>query len=218
MKHSKSIDVTLATSVIALGIVVSLALLVFLRDFNDNNHRPSPSKPSSIGTIVEVYNKEDSYFAIPAIITDEIISISTSPSSSNDVNGNDASATSYRSYNLQNSITNEIMTNVNEEHIHPYTPYKDGTIASCNFSTLRNKVHLMTPCAIVSSSSTVSSTDASSHDDVEVEDDTKSNSGKITVSYQVAYLNEENILSYVNDLPYNRVQRRRHLHFPYKIQ
>jgi len=67
---------------------------------------------------------------------------------------------SYRSYNLQNSITNEIMTNVNEEHIHPYTTYKDGTIASCNFSTLRNNVHLMTPCAIVSSS-TGSSSDAS---------------------------------------------------------
>lgn len=214
MKHSKSIGITLATIVIALG-VVSLTLLVFLRGYNIN-HNNRPSKPSSIGTIVEVYNKEDSYFAIPAIITDEIIS--TSVSSSNDVNG-DAS-TSYRSYNLQNSITNEIITNVNEEHIHPYTTYKDGTIASCNFSTLRNKVHLMTPCAIVSSSASVSSTVSSSRgdNDGEVEEDTKKSSGMMTVSYQVAYLNEENILSYVNDLPYNRVQRRRHLHFPYKIQ
>jgi len=211
MKHSKSIDITLATTVIILG-VVSLALLVFLRDFNDNNRRPS--KPSSIGTIVEVYNKEHSYFAIPAIIIDEIISTSSSPS-------NDAS-TSYRSYNLQNSITNEIITNVNEEHIHPYTIYKDGTIASCNFSTLRNNVHLMTPCAIVSSStgsSPVPSFRRGDNDvEVEVEDGTKKSNSKMTVTYQVAYLNEENILSYVNDLPYNRVQRRRHLHFPYKIQ
>jgi len=216
MKHPKSFDVTLATLVIALGVVS----LLFLRGYNIINTNHRPSKPSSIGTIVEVYNKENSYFAIPAIITDEIISTSTSPS-------NDASR-SYRSYNLQNSITNEIMTNVNEEHIHRYTIYKDGTIASCNFSTLRSKVHLMTPCAIVSSSATISSTDASSSvsvsssrrglDEVEVEDDTKSSSGKIMVSYQVAYLNEENILSYVNDLPYSRVQRRRHLHFPYKIQ
>jgi len=212
MKYSKSIDITLATIVIILGVVS----LLFLRGYNINTNNHRPSKPSSIGTIVvEVYNKEDSYFAIPAIITDEIISTSTSPS-------NDAS-TSYRSYNLQNSITNEIVTNVNEEHIHPYTPYTDGTIASCNFSTLRNKVHLMTPCAIVSSSTGSSPVPSSRRGDdndveVEVEDDTKSSSGKMTVTYQVAYLNEENILSYVNDLPYNRVQRRRHLHFPYKIQ
>ena len=150
------------------------------------------------------------------MITDEIISTSTSPS--NDGN-DDASTTSYRSYNLQNSITNEIITNVNEEHIHPYTPYNDGTIASCNFSTLRSKVHLMTPCAIVSSSTSVSSTHRGEYNDVEVlEEDDKKSSGKIMVTYQVAYLNEEDILSYVNDLPYNRVQRRRHLHFPYKIQ
>ena len=74
MKHSKSIDITLAATVIILGVVG----LLFLRGYNINTN---PSKPSSIGTIVEVYNKEDSYFAIPAIITDEIISISTSPSS-----------------------------------------------------------------------------------------------------------------------------------------
>ena len=201
MKHSKSIDVTLAVTV-AIGVVS----LLFLRGYNVNNNH-HPSKPSSIGTIVDVYNNDDSYFAIPAIITDEIISTSTS-SSNNDVNG-DASRRSYRSYNL---------TNVNEEQIHPYTPYKDGTIASCNFSTLRNKVHLMTPCAIVSSSSTISSS-RRDLDDVEVEDGTRKSSGKMMVTYQVAYLNEENILSYVNDLPYNRVvQRRRHLHFPYKIQ
>ena len=214
MKHFKSIDITLATTVIILGVVS----LLFLRGYNIN-HNNRPSKPSPIGNIVEVYYKEDSYFAIPAIITDEIISISTSPS--NDGGISDAS-TSYRSYNLQNSITNEIMTSVNEEDIHPYTTYKDGTIASCNFSTLRNKVHLMTPCAIVSSSSTGSLTDAPSRrdlNDVEVEDGmSMKSSGMITVAYQVAYLNEENILSYVNDLPYNRVQRRRHLHFPYKIQ
>ena len=151
------------------------------------------------------------------MITDEIISTSTSPS--NDGN-DDASTTSYRSYNLQNSITNEIRQILIKNIYIPYTPYKDGTIASCNFSTLRNKVHLMTPCAIVSSSTSVSSTVSSSRgdNDGEVEEDTKKSSGKIMVTYQVAYLNEEDILSYVNDLPYNRVQRRRHLHFPYKIQ
>ena len=143
------------------------------------------------GSIVELY-EPDSYFAVPAIIIDEIIT--SSGSSSN------TTAPNNKVYTIQNAITNNQISDIPSEYIHPYTPYKDGTIASCNISKLRN-VKSMKPCAIISHSI---------HDNKEHKLKRNSRSNGLVI-YQVSYLNENEKEELIYDnLPFSRVQRRRH--------
>ena len=139
------------------------------------------SSLSKIGTIVELYDPLDSnsYFAIPAIITDEFIS----------TNNNNPSEILY---SVQNVITSSTLHSIHSKFIHPYIPYVDGTMASCNINSgmLRKSststTH-MVPCAIISHSV---------------------REGTTVIIYNVSYLNDKDDL--VNDnLPFSRVQRRR---------
>ena len=89
---------------------------------------------------------------------------------------------SYAHYILQNTTSNARIPRVDPEFIHPYQVYEDGTRASCNVGPLRKT--FMTPCAIVSHSIRKSG----------------------IATYQVSYLNEEEIL--VHDyLPFSKVRR-----------
>ena len=168
MKKLRLIEIS---TVIILGLITILVVLHNGPHSHNNNN-------DNIGNIVELY-ETDSYFAIPAIITDEFFSIST--------NNNKPPPPSTKLYSLQNAITSTQLSNINSQNVHPYQPYEEGTICSCNISTLR-KIKMI-PCAIISHSIRPSS--------------------KLVV-YQISYLNENDVLVYDN-LPFSRVQRRRHV-------
>ena len=169
MKRLRLIEIS---TVIILGIIT---ILVVLHN-GPHSHNNNTSLDDNIGNIVELY-ETDSYFAIPAIITDEFFS----------TNNNNEPPTTTKLYSLQNAITSTQLSNINFQNVHPYTPYEEGTICSCNISTLR-KIKMI-PCAIISHTIRPSS--------------------KLVV-YQVSYLNENDNLVYDN-LPFSRVQRRRHV-------
>lgn len=171
-------------AIIVLGLITIL-VVVFKAPIHTSG---------SNGSIVELY-EPDSYFAVPAIIIDEII---TSSSSSN---SNSTAPNNNKVYTIQNAITNNQISDIPSEYIHPYTPYKDGTIASCNISKLRN-VKSMKPCSIISHSI---------HDNKEHKLKRSSRSNGLVI-YQVSYLNEnENEELIYDNLPFSRVQRRRHI-------
>mmetsp|Transcript_23141 Transcript_23141/g.39555 ORF Transcript_23141/g.39555 Transcript_23141/m.39555 type:complete len:267 (+) Transcript_23141:109-909(+) len=123
-------------------------------------------EPLRKGSIVELY-ADTSYFATPAIITgygDESSSIT---------------------YSLENVFLNERLHDVDEQYVHPYQPYEDGTRASCSIGSLRTK--RMTPCAVVSHS-------------------IRKNS--LIVMYEVSYLNNDGTNTLISEvLPFSRVRR-----------
>ena len=178
--------------VTTLGLITVLLILRGQPPHHMHRHHHSHHTSLDVGSIVELY-EDASYFAIPAIITDEITSSSSSSSSTSppspreDDNTNEDEPTPKKIYSLTNVITNIPISSIPSNYIHPYQPYDDGTMASCNIAALR-KVQ-MKPCAIVSHS-------------------IRSNSGLVT--YQVSYLNKDNVLIH-ETLPFSRVQRRRHV-------
>jgi len=172
-------------AIIILGLITILVVV-----FNSPIHTSE-----SNGSIVELY-EPDSYFAVPAIIIDEIITSSSS--------GSNSTAPNNKVYTIQNAITNNQISDIPSDYIHPYTPYKDGTIASCNISKLRNEKN-MKPCAIISHSI---------HDNKEQNKLKRNSRSNGLVIYQVSYLNEnenENEELIYDNLPFSRVQRRRHI-------
>ena len=179
--------------VTTLGLITVLLILRGQPPHHMRHHHSHHSSSLDVGSIVELY-EDASYFAIPAIITDEMTSSSSSssastspPSPKEDDNTNEDEPTPKKIYSLTNVITNIPISSIPSNYIHPYAPYDDGTMASCNIAALR-KVQ-MKPCAIVSHS-------------------IRSNSGLVT--YQVSYLNKDNVLIH-ETLPFSRVQRRRHV-------
>ena len=179
--------------VTTLGLITVLLILRGQPPHYMHRHHSHHSS-LDVGSIVELY-EDASYFAIPAIITDEIMTSSSSSSSAStsppspreDDNTNEDEPTPKKIYSLTNVITNIPISSIPSNYIHPYQPYDDGTMASCNIAALR-KVQIK-PCAIVSHS-------------------IRENSGLVT--YQVSYLNKDNVLIH-ETLPFSRVQRRRHV-------
>ena len=173
-----------------------------LNGSNNNDSDGGESSSSKIGTIVELYDPNDSnsYFAIPAIITNEF----TSTSSFND---------DMLLYSVQNVITSNTLHSISSKFIHPYVPYVDGTMASCNISTLRKGTH-MVPCAIISHSIRESSRGVGVKDSPgpgrgdDGEGNNKEGGMRGIVIYTVSYLNENDALVSCS-LPFSRVQRRR---------
>ena len=178
--------------VTTLGLITVLLILRGQPPHHMHRHHSHHSS-LDVGSIVELY-EDASYFAIPAIITDEIMTSSSSSSSAStsppspreDDNTNEDEPTPKKIYSLTNVITNIPISSIPSNYIHPYQPYEDGTMASCNIAALR-KVQ-MKPCAIVSHSTRESG----------------------LVTYQVSYLNKDNVLIH-ETLPFSRVQRRRHV-------
>jgi len=124
------------------------------------------SDPLRIGSIVELY-ADTSYFATPAIIT-----------------GQDISSSSIE-YSIENVFSNERINNVDQQYVHPYQPYADGTRASCSVGSLRK--NRMTPCAVVSHS-------------------VREKSG--VVIYEVSFVSNDGTDSLVTELlPFSRVRR-----------
>ena len=186
MKNNKN-DYRMCRRIEIIAIIILGLITILVVVFNGPIHTSE-----SNGSIVELY-EPDSYFAVPAIIIDEIITSSSSSSNS--------TASNNKVYTIQNAITNNQITDIPSEYIHPYTPYKDGTIASCNISKLRN-VKSMKPCAIISHSI---------HDNKEHKLKRSSRSNGLVI-YQVSYLNENEKEELIYDnLPFSRVQRRRHI-------
>lgn len=133
-----------------------------------------------VGSIVELYSHDSSYFAIPTLVIQH------------DHHGD---VTAER-YTLKNTITNKRIHNVLPEYVHPYRIYQDGTRAWCDVSLDENNVH-MTPCAI--SSHTIQ------HEKKEEEED-----GAGLVFYQVSYLSkdgEQKDTLVEASLPFTKVQR-----------
>ena len=194
-----SIVNTIRTAELVLITTLGLITVLLVLRGQPPHHMHHPHHPSSlgVGSIVELYEDGTSYFAIPAIITDEMTpssssSTSTSPPSpredDNNNTFNDKQPTTHQKiYSLTNVITNIQISSIPSNYIHPYQPYEDGAMASCNIAALRTVQ--MKPCAIVSHS-------------------IRSNSGLVT--YQVSYLNKDDVLIHEN-LPFSRVQRRIHV-------
>mmetsp|Transcript_1013 Transcript_1013/g.1454 ORF Transcript_1013/g.1454 Transcript_1013/m.1454 type:complete len:247 (+) Transcript_1013:1-741(+) len=138
--------------------------------YNNDDSSSSPPEHFQIGSIVELY-AESSYFAVPAVIIGY------------EEEQEDVKSSAQR-HILRNSMTNNFITQVESDFIHPYQVYEDETRAWCNVGALRS-AH-MVPCAIVSHS---------------IDD------GGLGITYQVRYLNEREVLVY-DDLVYSRVQRK----------
>jgi len=178
LSHSTTIQLSPSMKklrLIEISTVIILGLITILVVLHNGPHSHN-NNDDNIGNIVELY-ETDSYFATPAIITDEFFS----------TNNNNEPPPPTKLYSLQNAITSTQLSNINSQNVHPYQPYEKGTICSCNISTLR-KIKMI-PCAIISHTIRPSS--------------------KLVV-YQISYLNENDSLVYDN-LPFSRVQRRRHV-------
>ena len=128
MKKLRFIEIS---TVIILGLITILVVL-------HNGPHSHNNNDDNIGNIVELY-ETDSYFAIPAIITDEFFST---------LSTDEDQPSPTKLYSLQNAITSTQLLNINSQNVHPYQPYEKGTICSCNISTLR-KIKMI-PCAIIS--------------------------------------------------------------------
>ena len=127
-----------------------------------------------VGDIIELYGSKGS-FAVPSVVT--------AISNKNDDGSSDSPVPKY---DIQNTITNTRINNIDQEFIHPYQVYEEGTEAHCNVGAFRNLN--MVPCTIVSSA-------------------VKKTSGFI--SYRVEYWNRE--VRYPEYLPFARVQRKRNM-------
>mmetsp|Transcript_39038 Transcript_39038/g.82098 ORF Transcript_39038/g.82098 Transcript_39038/m.82098 type:complete len:274 (-) Transcript_39038:133-954(-) len=91
-----------------------------------------------VGSVVELYGR-GSLSAVPAVVTEHVVPSVSSLSS--------PSSITTKKYNLQTSFTNQPLSPVASEFLHPYEIYAPGTEASCNISNDIRRIY-MVPCTI----------------------------------------------------------------------